>query len=540
MPALRGFRRLEEYSFSSGIRTAIWFVRLMKFLGLLPVAACALHCQAQPVMESLPGKGVWSDPRFKQSGPGARVRATIWFDKQFLGDGSAFLRRTREFTDVGRTIMRRRVIAALKAASMNSRVKAEAPLAALSRAGTISSLQYTWIVNGFSCTTTAGNVDALRTIPGVRKIFHAGPARESPPHPSPDSVPGVRRTPVTTPPAFDPGQYPPLWYVEKLGASKVWKELGITGKGTLNIIHDGNFIPSPWIKASLHHNPAEKLNGQDDDGNGLVDDLHGYDFSRGTGDLIRRPLPPGRPHPSILHGHQCVSIICGRGSEEHPVQPGLAPEARWAGVIAISHIEDAVQWAIEQGADTYSMSFSRPRLGHYRSHWRKLMEHGAFCGVHFISGAGNYAQEQPIPIQMRIPEDIPHAVFAVAGVQRDLGRTPFSSQGPVGWNTSHYRDGRVEKPEACAFNHLVPLLPPGGGRPTTTCSGNSFAGPMACGTIALMLSANPELKPWETRAIIIRTATDVAEEGFDFQTGHGLINAFKAVSAALPRGVSRD
>ena len=184
MPALRGFRRLEEYSFSSGIRTAIWFVRLMKFLGLLPVAACALHCQAQPVMESLPGKGVWSDPRFKQSGPGARVRATIWFDKQFLGDGSAFLRRTREFTDVGRTIMRRRVIAALKAASMNSRVKAEAPLAALSRAGTISSLQYTWIVNGFSCTTTAGNVDALRTIPGVRKIFHAGPARESPHHPS--------------------------------------------------------------------------------------------------------------------------------------------------------------------------------------------------------------------------------------------------------------------------------------------------------------------------------------------------------------------
>ncbi len=55
---------------------------------------------------------------------------------------------------------------------------------------------------------------------------------------------------------------------------------------------------------------------------------------------------------------------------------------------------------------------------------------------------------------------------------------------------------------------------------------------MFCGTIALMLSANPELKPWETREIIIRTATDVADEGFDFQTGHGLINAFEAVKMA--------
>ena len=58
---------------------------------------------------------------------------------------------------------------------------------------------------------------------------------------------------------------------------------------------------------------------------------------------------------------------------------------------------------------------------------------------------------------------------------------------------------------------------------------------MFCGTIALMLSANPELKPWEAREIIIRTATDVADKGFDSQTGHGLINAFAAVKQARER-----
>ena len=504
-------------------------------LGLAPFLALSLHCQAQPLMESLSGEGIWVDPRFKQTRPGTPIRTTVWFDKQFLGDGSSFLRRAQEFKDVGRRTMRTRVLAALKAASDASRKSAQESLSILSRAGTISSPHYTWIVNGFTCTTTAENVEKLKTVPGVRKIFHAGPVRPSRPLPDSADPSDDWKTPSSRPAPFKPGQHPPLWYIGKLKVPQVWNELGVTGKGTLNIIHDGNFIPSSWVDANLHRNPDEKANGQDDDGNGLVDDLHGYDFSRGTGNLTRRPLPPGRPHPSVLHGHQCVSIICGRGSEGSPVQPGLAPEARWAGVIAMSHIEQAVEWAIEQGADTYSMSFSRPGLGNYRSHWRKLMEHGTFCGVHFVSGAGNFARDQPIPVQMHTPEDIPHAVFAAAGVQRDLSRTPFSSQGPVEWKTEHYREGRVNKPEVCAFNFRVPLLPPRGGKPTTTCSGNSFAGPMFCGTIALMLSANPELKPWETREIIINTATDVAAKGFDFQTGHGLINAFEAVKAARER-----
>ena len=508
----------------------------MSRLGILAFLACAFNCQAKLEMESLPGDGVWVDPRFKKSNPENPIRATVWFEKQFLGDGAGFLRRAKEFDGTGRTKLRAQVLTALKAANASSRMTAQEQLGALARSGTISSLQYTWIVNGFTCTTTRRGVEKLKTIAGVKKIFHAGPIRQLKAAPAQENPSGGGKSAATPGPApFDPDRYDPLWYIGKLKVDRVWKELGVTGKGILNVIHDGNFIHSPWIDGNLHHNPGEKENGRDDDGNGLADDRHGYDFTRATGNLTRRPLPPGRPHPSVLHGHQCVSIICGRGSEGYPVQPGLAPDAKWAGVIAINNIEQAVEWAIEQGADTYSMSFSRPGLGNYRSHWRKLMEHGAFCGIHFVSGAGNFARDQPIPIQMRIPEDIPQAVFAAAGVQRDLSRTPFSSQGPVEWKTEHYREGRVNKPEVCAFNFRVPLLSPSGGKPTTTCSGNSFAGPMFCGTIALMLSANPELQPWETREIIIRTATDVADKGFDSQTGHGLINAFEAVKQARER-----
>jgi C-terminal processing protease CtpA/Prc len=71
-------------------------------------------------------------------------------------------------------------------------------------------------------------------------------------------------------------------------------------------------------------------------------------------------------------------------------------------------------------------------------------------------------------------------------------------------------------------------------------NGNSFAGPMFCGAISLMLSADPELLPWDLKEIITSTATDVAAEGVDEQTGHGLINCYRAVREVLRRRAIRE
>lgn len=484
--------------------------------------------KAQDKSEQIPGEGTWLDPRFEKLNPNSQVRVTVWFEEQWLGDGEAFLRRATEFESLGRSDLREKTITTLKSASAKAKKKVGSKLKSLESSGVISSLDYHWIVNGFSCTTNPAGLEELKSVPGVRKIFFSGPVRRSVPRPGLESLPPVKKNS----PPFDPDAHEPLWYIEKLKADRAWKELNVTGKGVLNIVQDGNFIFSDWINESIYWNLDEPRDGEDNDGNGLSDDVNGFNFVAENGNLTRQPLTRGRVHPSILHGHQCVAIICGRAGEKGQVQPGLAPDSKWAGVIAMQRIEAAVEWAIEQGADTYSMSFSRPNLGEYRSHWRKIAEHGSFCGVHFVSGAGNFAQSEKVPVQMRIPEDIPFAVLAAAGVRIDLNRAPFSSMGPVEWMTEHYRDGRVDKPEVCAFNSEIPLLIPGERKPRATSNGNSYAGPMYCGTIALMLSANPELKPWETRQIIIDTATDIAEEGFDFQTGHGLINTYEAVKRA--------
>jgi subtilisin family serine protease len=371
----------------------------------------------------------------------------------------------------------------------------------------------------------------------VKEVYVAGPARASRPASRGTAV----SVAVAEKPKFDPDRYQHPWYIRYLQADRVWKELGVTGRGTLNVVHDFNFVYSQNVTGNLYRNPGETAgNGKDDDGNGLIDDVHGYNFDQNNANLTLVPVGRGGFNPRAQHGFMCAAIICGTGAKGRKFEFGIAPEAAWSGVIASGRLESAIEWAVEQGADTYSMSFSIPNLQEYRSHWRKVMEHGSLCGVFFVSGAGNFAQNTELPVQMRTPEDIPEVVFAAAGIQRDFTRTAFSSQGPVKWHTEHYQDGLVQKPEVCAFNFGLPLLQRDGSVQPVALNGNSFAGPMFCGTIALMLSADPDLLPWDLKQIITTTASDVAQQGIDGQTGHGLINCYRAVKEVLRRKALRE
>lgn len=483
--------------------------------------------------EKLPGKEVFVDPAIR----GNSSRITVWFNEQFLGDGKAYARRAKEFAKSKRRELRTAVMKTLKTLSDKSYQKAKKDIDGLINKKQLSNFNRHWIVNGFTCTATTAGIEALKKIQGVRAIFWTHRAG-SPRLPAPKQGTFFKAQPRQK---FDPTRYQHPFYARYLLADKVWKDFGIAGQGTLSVVHDFNFVFSDNLTYNLYRNPKETPdNGKDDDGNGLIDDVHGYNFLQKSPNLTLRQVPMNAANPRFMHGFLCAAVLCGTGTKKSNYEFGLAPEGRWAGVIAGANIEDAIEWAIEQGADTYSMSFSIPNLGEYRSHWRKVMEQGSFCGVCFVSGAGNFAQRVKVPVQMRVPEDIPHAVFAATGVQRDFTRTPFSSQGPVKWETQFYKDGTVDKPEVCAFNHGLPLLKRDGTMLPVAINGNSFAGPLLGGSIALMLSADPDLLPWDVREILISTAFDVANKGYDHQTGHGLINCYRAVKEVLRRKAIRE
>jgi len=453
----------------------------------------------------------------------------VWFNKQYLAKAESFLEKTLEFKGRKRHELRTEVVSELKKISNASFEKAKSKLDALEQDGLVSKVKQHWIINGFSCRVTTDGYKALEKLNGVAHIFE-----KRKPTVSKGENMGPEYLDTLPESNFEINaveSYP--WNIKKIRAPEVWTTYNITGKGVLNIVHDSGFkLDIPPLASNIYINEGEiPGNGKDDDQNGYIDDYHGYHFDEESANLNE----PYIRRATNIHGNLCAAMIVGTYETGTKNAIGVAPDAKWAPVIGASNIEDAVEWAIEQGGDTYSMSFSHPNLGEYRNHWRKVLEQGTLCGLIFISGAGNFAAGKaaaPIPVQMRNPEDIPFAVLGVAGVGEDGQRPAFSSQGPVEWNTSYYKDGEVQKPDFTTINFKVPCVDPEG-RLLNMASGNSLSGPHMAGIISLMLSANPELLPWEIRDILLKTAKDIGVPGFDYQSGHGFVNAYDAVKEVM-------
>ena len=472
---------------------------------------------------------VWIDPAYQPTDSSQTI--VVWFKEQYLEQADSFLKKISEnrFKGRRRHELRSEITSNLKDISNAAFAKVASQLATLEEDGSVTGINQHWIISGFSCTVTPEGFNAIKNLEDVAYMYVKK---------SPETSKGMNMGPeyiADIPPAdFDLEEvesYP--WNIEKIRAPEVWKEFGLTGKGVLNVVHDSGFkLDIPPLVSNIYTNTGEiPGNGLDDDSNGYIDDYHGFNFDEGSANL-------NEPHirrATNIHGNLCAAMIVGTYATGTKTAIGVAPEATWAPLIGTSNFEDAIEWAIEQGADTYSMSFSHPDLGEYRSHWRKILEHGTLCGVVFISGAGNFAAGPsfaPVPVQMRNPEDIPNVVLGVAGVGEDGERPKFSSQGPVVWNTAYYREGQVRKPDFTTINSKVPCVDPEG-RLLNIASGNSLAGPHMAGIVSLMLSANPELLPWEIKEILLSIAKDIGTPGYDYQSGHGFVNAYDAVKAVV-------
>lgn len=65
-----------------------------------------------------------------------------------------------------------------------------------------------------------------------------------------------------------------------------------------------------------------------------------------------------------------------------------------------------------------------------------------------------------------------------------------------------------------------------------TAAGTSFSAPITAATIALMMSANPNLTPTQLENILFSTALDLGDVGYDQMFGHGRIRPAEAVLKA--------
>ncbi|HEX6053692.1 MAG TPA: S8 family serine peptidase [Gemmatimonadaceae bacterium] len=391
-----------------------------------------------------------------------------------------------------------------------------------------------WIINAVASSANPDEIRRLAAMDEVRFIYPA-PAQPSRPQNDTGTLRAVLRP--TPRPAFDPSGKRIAWYLDSLRVPKAWTEGRATGEGVLVASLDNgvNYL-HPDLTNSIWVNPREiPQNGRDDDGNGYVDDLYGFDFVAMNAEV--GAFTPGGPSQ---HGSVTSAIIVGDGTEG--IVTGVAPRARLMALRGNGTITAplAIQYVLDHGADVLNMSFSLPDLGNSRGLWRMMADHATAAGLVLAGGAGNFRLNRQVPLQHWAPKDAP-SVISVGGVDSTLTLAPFSSMGPAEWSSVVlYRDypmpNGIRKPDVVAFpgaGYPVVAYPRGYLDPNPLVRGNSLSGPQGSGVAALMLSVAPGLPAWRVAAILRATARDLGAPGPDNEFGAGLIDAAAAVRAAV-------
>jgi len=303
-------------------------------------------------------------------------------------------------------------------------------------------------------------------------------------------------------------QRPVSWGLVRVSAPEAWEITHGSEDVVVAVIDSGIDWSVPQLAGSLWTNPGEiPGNRIDDDGNGFVDDVHGWDFRDGDADS----LSGSSIHP---HGTIVASIIAAQPGELPIV--GVAPGVRVMDVRFLDSsntfrasdwgtFADAIDYAVGNGADVINLSiysYDRPP-----KRFEEALASAAAHGVIVVGITGNLGDAE-----VMYPGKY-ESVLAVSATTRGDILAGFSNQGAG--------------VALCAPGEGITALTKGGR--ASTQSGTSFAAPHVTGVIALILSIAPQLSPVEVIRIVKTTTSYL---GPSDMYGSGLVNALDAVLAA--------
>jgi len=352
------------------------------------------------------------------------------------------------------------------------------------------------------------------------------------------------------------------WGVTKVRAPELWAQ-GVTGKGiTVAMIDSGANLKHPDLLPNIWQNPGETgmddkgkdrtTNGIDDDKNGYVDDVVGWNFEGKNND----------PTDSEGHGSQTAGIVGGMGAGG--TQTGVAPGVKLmilrsccdAGAqIFESNTWEAMQYALKNGARVISMSLSvkHPANPSYAK-WRRAGEVMLAAGVVHVNSAGNRGSGFT-PHNVGAPATNPPAwafpkqvlltglssMIAIGATDQNDKLRYYSSIGPVTWEDIPeykdfpYSDGKsgLIRPDVCGPSEVPSTAMTGAGY-TSSFGGTSSATPNVAGVVALLLSAKPNLSVAQVTEALQMSTVQV-ETSFNNKCGAGRVDAVAAVDYAKAR-----
>ena len=303
--------------------------------------------------------------------------------------------------------------------------------------------------------------------------------------------------------------YQDQWGLYKLNAEAAWDTANGSGV-VVAVVDTGCDINHPDLKDNIWTNPGEIAgNGIDDDGNGYVDDVHGWDFYDDDATI----------EDTNGHGTACASVICAVTNNAVGMA-GLAYGAKIMPLRAlpwVSDIVEAIYYAADNGARVISCSFG----GGYSEAEQDAIEYAVQKGCIVVASAGNDADNGD---GIHYPSSF-RATICVSATDVNDQRASFSNWGTAVDVAAPGCDVLCARASGTAFGLDVPGYPD-----YCRAYGTSLSAPFVSAIAALLLSKDPSLTPYEVRTMIRASSTDLGSSGFDLYFGYGRVDAAAALS----------
>jgi subtilisin family serine protease len=333
-------------------------------------------------------------------------------------------------------------------------------------------------------------------------------------------------------------QFGRQWYLDDGGVHDVrapaaWDTTRGSEDQVIAILDTGVDLGHPDLSSNLWINSGEIAgNSIDDDGNGYVDDVHGWDFSSDDSD----------PNPELTlnedgddqgyHGTFCAGIAAAATDDGYG-NAGAGWRCRVMSLkifdptnhIIASNVAAAFAYAVDHGATVLSVSFGGPADEGVPEFYQALVDFATDAGVVCVAAAGNDDDSEPF---------YPAAsnnVLSVAATTPSGTRALFSNYGSWVkiaapgvrmWSTLA-RNYRFAARDSLYFANVGEW---DGVDPHMYDFGTSYAAPLVAGICGLVRSRFPALQPRQVIQHVIATGDAVA---YDRPIGPR-VNAFRAVS----------
>jgi Subtilisin-like serine proteases len=330
------------------------------------------------------------------------------------------------------------------------------------------------------------------------------------------------------------------WYLPKIEADSAWTKIKETPDIKIAVIDSGVDINNPDLKNNIWVNQKEiPGNGLDDDHNGFIDDVNGFDFVNNVPDPSPK-FDTGWTEAGISHGTMVAGIIGAEGNNgkgvtgvtwKSSIMPLRVLNDKGEG--KISSVVRAIDYAVANGADIINLSFV---TYNYSDSLYNAIARAYRAGVIVVAAAGNdqsngegrNTSKSPIyPACMDGPNG-ENMVIGVAATDALDQKTTFSSYGfnciditapgVSFFNTTTY-GGNIEAPDKNYDGYW---------------SGTSMASPVVSGVMALVAQVNPDLNRSEIVNLVLGSANNISllNPTYLGQLGHGRVNADGAVNLA--------